>query len=98
MIHSLRSALGVALYTAIVAFILFNGQTFFGKFENFWGPFAILLLFVISAAVIGALILGMPILTYFEGDKPGGIKLFAYSVGWLLALAIATFLIHPWAY
>ncbi|MGC9603366.1 MAG: hypothetical protein ABSF47_02755 [Minisyncoccia bacterium] len=79
--HSIRSALGVALYTAIVAFILFNGQMLFGKFENFWGPFVVLLLFVVSAAVIGALILGMPILMYFEGDKLGGVKLFAYSVG-----------------
>ncbi len=94
--RSFTNSLGAAVYIAAVAWILFNGQTVFGKIENFWGPFAILLLFVISASAVAALILGKPVLLYLEGEKKAGVSIFLYSLAWLALFVVIVFLIRPW--
>ncbi|MFA7654016.1 MAG: hypothetical protein WCX97_03175 [Candidatus Magasanikbacteria bacterium] len=90
-------AMGVDLYITIVAIIIRYGEQIFGKMNNLFGPMAFLMLFVLSAAITSALVLGRPILLYMEGKKIEAIKLFGYILGWLfilttLTLAIATFI------
>ncbi len=81
-----------ALYITGVALFMFNAQKFLGVVEdNFRMPLAMLLLFVLSASVVSALILGKPILLYLEDKKAEGIKMFLYSVGWLFILAVLAF-------
>jgi hypothetical protein len=63
------SAIGVFIYVAAVAWLMFNGEKFFGKATSFWMPVALLLLFVLSAAITGLLVLGKPILLYFNGER-----------------------------
>jgi heme O synthase-like polyprenyltransferase len=71
---------------------MFNAQKFLGVVEdNFRMPLAMLLLFVLSASVVSALILGKPILLYLEDKKAEGIKMFLYSVGWLFIFAVLAF-------
>jgi heme O synthase-like polyprenyltransferase len=89
--RSLVNSLGAAAYIAAVAWLLSNGEGLFGKIVGFWGPFAMLMLLVLSATVVGALILGKPILLYLEGEKQAGIKLFFYSIAWLFGFTIITF-------
>ena len=80
---SLINSLGVAVYCSIVAYIMQNGEKIFGKMANFWGPFAFLMLFVVSAAIVGSLVLGKPVIMYLAGEKKEAVKLLGYTIGWL---------------
>ena len=65
-----------------------NGQRIFGRAVSFLVPFAILLLFVISATIVGTLVLGRPALLYLDGKKTEALKFFGYTVGWLIVFTI----------
>ena len=81
--HAFGHAILVMLYTSGVAWILFNGQRIFGKVTSFWGPLALLMLFVTSATVVGSLVLGRPILLYLDCKKKQALQFFGYTLGWL---------------
>lgn len=88
LLHALGHAILVLLYTSGVAWILFNGQRIFGKVTTFWGPLALLMLFVVSATIVGSLVLGRPILLYLQGKKNDALKFFGYTVAWLVILTV----------
>jgi len=67
---------------------MFNGEKFFGKADNFLMPVAMLLLFVLSTAITGALVLGKPILLYLDNKKEDALKLFGWTLGWLAVMVI----------
>lgn len=77
-------ALGESAYIFLVALFMFNAERLLGSKPEPVGMVAFLLLFVTSAAVSGALILGKPILLYLEGRKSESIKLFFAILAWLL--------------
>ena len=85
---SLRNSLGTAVYVAIVAVIIYNAESIFGTMKNIIGPIAFLLLFVTSAAITGFLVLGQPIMLYFDNQRHEAVKLFIYTVAWLFAFTI----------
>ena len=89
--HSLGHAILVLIYTSAVAWILYNGNHFFGPIHSFVGPLGLLLLFVFSATVVGALVLGRPILLYLDGYKKEALQFFAYTVGWMFLLTLSVF-------
>lgn len=89
--YALLNSVGVFIYVTSVATIMQNGEKIFGERENFFGPIAFLMLFVLSATVCGALVLGRPILFYLDGLKKEAVKLFGYTIGWLLAITIVVF-------
>ena len=88
---SLLNALGVLIYVSGVSFIIVNGQKFFGQMKGILGPMMFLLLFVLSAAIVGALVLGRPILLYLDGQKKQGIIMFGWTLGWLFAITVILF-------
>lgn len=92
LLFSLTHALGVAVYIIGVSFIMRNAEKIFGKMDNFFGPVAFLLLFVLSAAVTGALTLGRPVLLYMDNHRAEAIKMFFYTVGWLFVIMLLVFL------
>ncbi|MDD5527523.1 MAG: hypothetical protein PHO56_00920 [Patescibacteria group bacterium] len=94
IVNSFLNALGVALYIVGVSFILRNGERIFGKMDNFLGPVAFLLLFVLSAAITGALTLGRPAVLYLENRKIEAVKLFFYTLGWLGVITIVVFAVQ----
>ena len=94
--HALGHAILVLLYTSGVAWILFNAQRLFGKVTSFWGPLALLMLFVVSATIVGTLVLGRPILLYLEGKKDEALRFFAWTVGWLAILTLGIFVVRVW--
>lgn len=89
-ISGLRNALGTAVYVIIVAIIIINGERIFGTMKNILGPIAFLLLFVVSAAITGFLVLGQPVMMYVENKKREAIMLFIYTVAWLLVFTVVT--------
>jgi hypothetical protein len=88
---SLMNAILSALYIAIVSWLMTNGQKLFGKTAGVLGGVATLLLFVISATVMGSLILGRPVLMYLDGLKKEALQLFYFTVTWLIIIAIIIF-------
>ncbi len=68
-----------------------NGQKLFGPVNNFWGPVAFLLLFVLSATIVGLLVLGRPGYLYFNGFKKEGILLLLYTIVFLLVATVLVF-------
>lgn len=85
---ALLHALGTAIYVSLVALFMQNGERIFGKMEkdSLFGPVAILLIFVLSAAVTGSLVLGRPILMYLDNRKAEALKMFFYTLGWLFII------------
>ena len=94
IVHSLGHAVLVFIYVFGVAQIMFNGQRLFGQVHDFWGPVIILMLFVFSAAVVGTLVLGRPILLYFSGAKSEALKFFGYTLGWLFLITLLIAVSH----
>ena len=92
--HSFGHALLVVLYTSGVASILFNGQKLFKPKDTVFAPIAALMLFVLSGAIVGALVLGRPVLLYLDGKKSEALKMFGYTVGWLALGTIIFFLLN----
>jgi hypothetical protein len=90
-------ALSEGVYIFLVASIIMNAEKIFGPQEPGILPaLSFLTLFVLSAAVSGALIFGKPILLYLEGKKSEAVTLFASILGWmfvfLLILGLVFFL------
>lgn len=83
-------AVGVAVYTALVVLVMF----FVGSRtqDNYFTPVMFLLMFVLSAAVVGALVLGRPILMYVEGQKKEAVRMFIATIIWLAVLTLIALL------
>jgi hypothetical protein len=81
--RSFLNSAGVLIYITLVSLVLQNGERIFGEMDNFIGPVAFLLLFTLSAAIVGSLILGKPILMYLDGKKKEAVQLLMASIGWL---------------
>jgi hypothetical protein len=98
-IHALGHALLVFIYSAGVAWLMFNAQTILGsngKPDNFLAPLSMLMLFVFSATVVGALVLGKPIILYLNGHKTEALKFFGYTVLWLFLITLCAFILLIW--
>jgi hypothetical protein len=93
---SFLDAAGVFVYVAAIAWIGFHSQNIFGNAPSFLIPLFMLLLFVVSACVTGALVLGRPILMYLNGQKKESFILFFSTLGWLvlfLAVVVITLIL-----
>ena len=91
--YAVLHSLGVLAYVFLVALLLFNGQAIFGHMNTFLGPAAMLLLLVLSATIVGALVLARPGIMYLNGMKKEGILLLSYTVGCLFVLTVLVFLV-----
>jgi len=73
-------ALGVLVYIFLLATFFDQASDWFGKADQkIITPVAALMLFVFSALVTGGLILGKPIMLYFDGHKKEGVKLLFFT-------------------
>jgi hypothetical protein len=93
-LYGFFNAFGTVIYVSLVATIMSNGSSWFGQVDNkFLTPIAVLMLFVLSASIVGTLVLGRPALMFLDGKKTEGVKLFLYTLGWLFAFTIIAFII-----
>ncbi len=91
--RGLMHSLLVILYIALVACIMSNAEHWFGQMNGAIGASAFLLLFVLSATIVGSLVLGKPLLLYLENEKKNALTLFFYTVTWLFVWLILYFII-----
>jgi hypothetical protein len=99
ILHSLAHALLVFIYVAFVAWFMTHANALGIPADNentIWGPILFFTLFVISAAITGALVLGRPLLLYLDGMKKEGILFFAYTVAWMAIITVLVILVQPW--
>jgi hypothetical protein len=89
------SALCVSLYVSLVAFIMTNGEKIFGAHSDatFLGPMMLLMILVLSVAIVGTLIFGLPVYFFLSQDKKEGIKQLGFNLLWLAIFVIAFFVI-----
>lgn len=87
-------SLGVVAYISFVSFLMFNVERVFGEKEDtFLAPVAFLLLFTLSAAIVGMLVFGRPVMLYLDGKKKEAMNFAGTTVGFLFIEAIFVFII-----
>jgi len=82
------SALGEGVYIFLVALVMRNANKLFGNNPGVLPIIVFLMLFVLSAAISGALILGKPTLLYLEGKKREALELFGLTLGWMFVFLL----------
>ena len=78
-----RNTVFVLIYIFLVSQVMFHGAEWFGNINNGIGSFVILLLFTLSAAVVGGLVFGESVMLFFDNKKRESVKAAIYSIGWL---------------
>lgn len=84
-------ALGLSIYCALVGIVFWNGNNWFGKMGNSFGPFAMLSLFVVSALICALIALGYPFIIFWDKkNTKKALQLVLYTAGWLLLFVVIT--------
>lgn len=86
------NALATWAYIGLVVTLLNNAEKFIGDAGKIVAPMIFLLMFVVSASVTAALVLGRPIWWYLEGQKTEAVKLFATTISWLVLFLVVVIL------
>lgn len=86
--YALVNGLWTALYIILIATLFSSAQNIAGNGPSVLIPVVMLLLFVFSATLTGALILGRPILWYLEGRKKESVILLSYTMAVLFVVTI----------
>lgn len=87
--QGLLSAGLATIYVGLVsAFMAHAEKIFGGKEPGPLGPVVFLLLFVVSAAVMGLLIFGRPIMMYIDGKKREAVELLISTIAFLAAITV----------
>lgn len=90
---ALFHSLGVVVYVALVALFMQNAETFLGPQDDIVSIIAFLLLFTVSAAVVGSLIFARPALMAINGKKKEAITFTTATIGFLLVELVISFVI-----
>ncbi|MDO8507196.1 MAG: hypothetical protein Q7S53_01350 [bacterium] len=91
-LKTLRNTVAAAIYIFGVSQLMANGERLFGSEDNHtFAPFAILLLFSLSAAVVGGLIFGQSVYLFLDNKKKESVTAIFYSIGWLALITVLGF-------
>lgn len=89
ILHSILHAVGVAIYVFLVVLFMSNAEHLFdGVNQKVLGPMVMLLLLVISAAVMGILVFGRPVMMYLDNKKKEALQMLFYTVGWVVVIFV----------
>lgn len=92
-LYTLFHALGVVGYIVVVALLMNNVERILGQTKDtFWDPVAFLLLFTVSAAITGLLVLGRPAYLFMNGNKKEALLFLFFTVGWLILFTVTIFI------
>ena len=80
--------MGVFVYVSVVVWIMQNAERLFADQESFWIPVAMLLLFVLSAAITGLLVFGRPAYLFLSSQKFEALRLLFFTISWLVVIVI----------
>ncbi|HRY82245.1 MAG TPA: hypothetical protein P5232_00855 [Candidatus Moranbacteria bacterium] len=92
IIQSLLLSLGEIIYLLFLSLLMSNDKFFANEHNSMISFIVVLLLFVFSAAVSGAFVLGKPAMLFLEGKKKEAMELFSYILGWMLIFLVVLFL------
>ncbi|MEK7585171.1 MAG: hypothetical protein AAB455_01470 [Patescibacteria group bacterium] len=95
--YGILHALGTAAYIVLVATFLSHAQDIFGPEEpkSVLVPIMMLSLLVFSAAMVGLLLLGRPILWYWDGKKPEAVSLVIHTMAaFFVVVLIAIWVVY----
>jgi hypothetical protein len=88
VVRALGHAVLTFIYISLVALFMSNVERVFDNIPDVLAGMTMLTLFVVSAAVTGALVVGRPILLYIEGKKSEAVRFFGYTLGWLVVILV----------
>lgn len=86
--RAIINSFGTTVYIAIVSLVMSNGNRIFGQGDNIFTGVGILLLFTLSALVVGSLVLAKPIMLYIDGSKKESVKLLTQEISILAVFTI----------
>ncbi|TSC83768.1 MAG: Uncharacterized protein G01um101413_908 [Parcubacteria group bacterium Gr01-1014_13] len=87
--HSLGHALLAFAYIFCIALFFNLGlEKMFKSVPEFFAPIIMLLLLVLSATIMGVLVLGRPLLLYLDNQKKEALTMLFYTLGWLAAIFV----------
>lgn len=86
-----RNALLASVYVTAVGLFMSRASMIFGEKDTAVTPVAVLMLLVFSAALMGILVFGQPLIWYLDGKKKAALNLLGYTMAALLALMILAF-------
>ncbi len=90
--HSLLYAASAVLYVTLVATLMNNAQRIIGDQEKgAFAPIGFLLLLVVSAATMGLLIFGKPVMLYIDGKKREAVTMVICTIGFLATFTVLLF-------
>jgi len=92
------NAVVAAAYVMLVALFMTNIEAIVGPETGILGPTAFLLTFVISAAVMGVVVFGRPVIWYLDGRKQEAIRLVFYTIVSLIIIVLIVFLALAYSY
>jgi len=82
------NALGVLVYVAAVAAVMTNAEKIFGKINSTVSAVGFLMLFVLSAGIVGSLVVGKPIMLYLDNKKKEAISLLVWTLAFLAVITL----------
>lgn len=81
--RSLLNSLGVVTYVMAVAAVMNNGSRLFGEEDTFPMVAGFLLILCVSAATVGSLVFGYPIILFLNGQKREAVQAVVMTIGCL---------------
>lgn len=92
--RSLLHACLAVVYVFLIVMLMRNGEKLFGNDSKILGTMSFLLLFVVSATVMGFLVLGKPILMYIENKKKEALWMFFGTLSWLTVFLVVVVILN----
>ncbi|MCL5774979.1 MAG: hypothetical protein M1333_02075 [Patescibacteria group bacterium] len=90
--QGLGYAAGVAAYVTLVAWGMTRAEHWFGgQNPGLWGPALFLMLFCLSAAIVGSLLFGRPLYLVLAGKKTEALWQAATNITWLFVITALAF-------
>lgn len=78
-------ALGLTIYCSLVAVLLWQGNTWFGRVPGYLAPLLFLTLFTTSALICAIIALGYPVILFWQKKQTGqAVKLVLATTLWLV--------------
>jgi len=89
----INAALAGGYVSLVALFISFAPKVFGEQDGGILGFSVFLMTFVISAAIMGTLVLGKPAMLYMDGHKKDALKLFGITLGWMFIFVVVAVLL-----
>lgn len=84
-------AAAATAYIGLVAFVMSNGNTWFGQKDGPFTPMAALMLFVLSFGIMVILAFVRPVLWYLDGKKKEALQLLLWMIVFFFILTAIVF-------